>query len=259
MKECEFMKEIAITPLGTISPYPKGNRNCPGFLVQYNNNNILLDCGAGVTWLLKFPQDLENLNVIISHYHKDHFSDIGAIQYASYVYHNLGLLDKKIKVYLPKNDFMFNKKAIISNKESYLDYIDVENGYSFLIDDLKITFEDNKSHTIEAFMTKLENNDFKIIYTADIGTSNFESLIDFCLDADLIICESSLLKKYNSNSSTHMRAYDAGRLAKMANARRLLLTHFWPEEDIREYLMEAKEVFSNVDEALEGKKLVLKK
>ena len=103
------------------------------------------------------------------------------------------------------------------------------------------------------------NNDFKIIYTADIGTSSFESLIDFCLDADLIICESSLLKKYNSNSSTHMRAYDAGRLAKMANARRLLLTHFWPEEDIREYLMEAKEVFSNVDEALEGKKLVLKK
>ena len=154
MKECEFMKDITITPLGTISPYPKGDKNCPGFLVQYNNNNILLDCGAGVTRLLKFPQDLENLNVIISHYHKDHFSDIGAIQYASYVYHNLGLLDKKIKVYLPKNDFMFNKKAIISNKESYLDYIDVENGYSFLIDDLKITFEDNKSHTIEAFMTK---------------------------------------------------------------------------------------------------------
>ena len=52
MKECEFMKEIAITPLGTISPYPKGNRNCPGFLVQYNNNKILLDCGDGVTRLL---------------------------------------------------------------------------------------------------------------------------------------------------------------------------------------------------------------
>lgn len=68
-----------------------------------------------------------------------------------------------------------------------------------------------------------------------------------------------LHNKYNSISNTHMRAYDAERLAKMANARRLWLTHFCPEEDIREYLMEAKEVFSNVDEALEGKKLVLKK
>ena len=57
MKECEFMKEIAITPLGTISPYPKGDKNCPGFLVQYNNNNILLDCGSGITRLLNFPQD----------------------------------------------------------------------------------------------------------------------------------------------------------------------------------------------------------
>ena len=47
---------------------------------------------------------------MITHYHKDHFSDIGAIQYASYVYHNLELLNKKIKIYLPQKDFAFNKK-----------------------------------------------------------------------------------------------------------------------------------------------------
>ena len=27
------MSEITITPLGTISPYTKGNMNCPGILI----------------------------------------------------------------------------------------------------------------------------------------------------------------------------------------------------------------------------------
>ena len=35
------MSKIIITPLGTISPYTKGNMNCPGFLVEYNNQKIL--------------------------------------------------------------------------------------------------------------------------------------------------------------------------------------------------------------------------
>ena len=59
------MSKIIITPLGTISPYTKGNMNCPGFLVEYNSKKILLDCGNGITRLLNFPNDLKDLNVIL--------------------------------------------------------------------------------------------------------------------------------------------------------------------------------------------------
>ena len=253
------MSKIIITPLGTISPYPKGNMNCPGFLVEYNNKKILLDCGNGITRLLNLPEDLKNLSIIITHFHKDHFGDLGSLQYASYVYHNLGLLDKKIKVYLPKNDIAFNKVSIISNNESYSDYYDINNSYSFFIDDLNITFEDNNSHTIESYMVKLQNKDFKIVYTSDIGTTNFSKLVDFCIEADLIICESSFLKKHNTNSKTHMTAYDASILASKSNAKKLLLTHFWPEEEKRLYLEEALQNFQNVEIAEEGKRLILRR
>ena len=47
-KEFSKMNEIITTPLGTISPYTKGNRNCPGFLIEYNNQKILLDCENSV-------------------------------------------------------------------------------------------------------------------------------------------------------------------------------------------------------------------
>lgn len=253
------MSKISITPLGTISPYSKDNMNCPGFLIEYKEHKILLDCGNGITRILKFPEDLNNLNVIISHYHKDHIGDIGSLQYASFVYHNLKLLNDKIKIYLPKEDFNYEKKSILSNNDSYAEYIETEDNYSFNIDDLNISLCDNKSHTIESFMIKIQNDDFKIVYTSDIGITNFDKLINFCMDADLLICESSFLKKHNNISKTHMTAYDAGVLANKAKVKKLLLTHLWPEEDKKSYLEEAKQNFENVEVAYEEKKIVLSK
>ena len=40
---------VTITPLGTVSTYCYENKNCPSFLVEYNNNKILLDCGNGIS------------------------------------------------------------------------------------------------------------------------------------------------------------------------------------------------------------------
>ena len=108
------MEEIKIIPLGTVSPYPRENNNCPGYLVKLKYQKILLDCGNGITRLLNLPSDLENLNIVITHYHKDHFADIGGLQYASYVYHNLGLLDNKINVYLTKKEIDYRKEIITS-------------------------------------------------------------------------------------------------------------------------------------------------
>lgn len=253
------MNEMIITPLGTISPYLKESMNCPGFLVEYKDEKVLLDCGNGITRYLDFPNDLKNLTVIITHYHKDHFGDIGLVQYASYVYHNLGLLNEKIKIFLPKRDFGLNKESILLNDESYSDYFEIENNDSFHIGDLKISFLDNQSHSIESYMIKLMNENFKVVYTSDIGTTNFDQLVEFCQNSSLIICESSFLRKHNSLSKTHMTAYDAGLLANKSKAERLLLTHFWPEEDKRLYLEEAKQNFENIEVAEENKQIILRR
>lgn len=250
---------VIITPLGTVSPHCKKDTNCPGFLIEYNRYKYLLDCGNGITRFLNFPDDLNNLNVFITHYHFDHYGDIGSIQYDSYVYHNLGCLDNPINIYLPENDYKFRKKSILLNDEAYAEYKDISENRVYEIGNMKITFHNNRSHTIETFAIKLENSDFKIVYTSDVGTTNLDALIEFCKDSDLIICESSFLKNHNSSSKTHLTAYDAGLIAKLSNARKLLLTHFWPEEDKKLYLAEAKQNFLNTDVACEGKKLVLKR
>ena len=46
------------------------------------------------------------------------------------------MLKDKIKIYLPKNDFGFNKKSITERKESYAEYFDIEDNKVLSIDDL---------------------------------------------------------------------------------------------------------------------------
>ena len=41
--------------------------------------------------------------------------------------------------------------------------------------------------------------------------------------------------------------------------KKLLLTHFWPEEDRKLYVDEAKENFKNTESAREGKQLILRR
>lgn len=254
---------ISVTPLGTVSPYPKGNMNCPGILVEFDNKKILLDCGSGISRLFKFPKDLKKLIIILSHLHKDHYSDISSFAYGSYVYHNLGMLDEKIPVYLPVSfgdynsaDYKFIKSL---EDESFFEYIDDIGRYQH---DCVINYENSKIsfckniHPIRTYSTKINVNGVIIIYTSD--TAYNSELIRFAKNADLLICESTFLKGQHCTNG-HMYAYEAGKLAKNANVKQLMLTHFWPEISKENYVNEAKEYFENTIAAEEGQKLVLRR
>ena len=68
-----------------------------------------------------------------------------------------------------------------------------------------------------------------------------------------MICESSLLKSYGfPEINSHLTAEQAAIIAKQANVKGLALTHFWPEENIQNYLDEARKFFRNVIALNEG-------
>lgn len=118
------MNDIKIKALGSVSPYCKDSKNCPGYLIEHNDHKILLDCGSGITRLLDMNKDLNNLIIVISHLHKDHYSDLGSIGYTSYIQRRLGNLTNEIKVYIPLDtskpdyDYLMN-----FGKTNYLNFI----------------------------------------------------------------------------------------------------------------------------------------
>lgn len=274
------MGEMLITPLGTVSPYCKGSMNCPGFLVEYNQDKILLDCGNGITRYLNLIKDLNNLTIIISHLHKDHYGDLLSIAQSSYVLKRLGYLQNKIKVYIPKGDIVKveeygtdkdgwgTTKTVRKNlidfdyimglsKVGYLDIIPYDNNSKINFSDMELSFSKNP-HPLITYSTKLETEGLKVVYSSDTGYVK-NPLEKFAKDANLLICESTFLKGQIKTEDSHLFAYEAGIIARNANVQKLLLTHFWPEIDKQNYVNEAKEYFDNVEAAVEGKVLRLKR
>lgn len=272
------MSSFSIIPLGTVSPFCYDGHMCPGFLVKYHDQNILMDCGNGVTNYLQ-PEDYQNMTIIISHLHPDHYGDLLSIAQLSYVFHRLGYLNHQIQVYVPAGDVIHTDESYIDeagwgasrsvtkhlidydfvmNLESigFLKVVPYKQNQKIKFDDLEVSFSKNP-HPLTTYSIRLQDSSCKVAYSSDTGYLK-NTLATFAKDANLLICESTFLKGQVKSSDTHLFAFEAGMIARDANVHQLLLTHFWPLISKEQYVMEARGVFSNTEAAEEGKKLILK-
>lgn len=260
--------DFSVKVLGSVSPYCKGEKNCPGFLINYGNNKILLDCGNGITGLLNFPEDLKNLHIFISHLHRDHYVDLFSIADAAHVYNNLDLLKEKVKLYIPKvyepeeweRDYPkeYYDYMLLKRLNKYFNFINYNQSNKFSIEGLNISFIEN-THGIPCYSTKLEDDESKLIYTADTGYQVAKNLIKFAENSNLLIAESTFVRSDNKFNENHLHAHQSAEIARYAKVKKLLLTHFWPEHNPLDYLNEAKPIFENTEIAEEGKILKLRK
>ncbi len=69
-----------------------------------------------------------------------------------------------------------------------------------------------------------------VVYSGDTDYS--ENLVELAQDADILICESALPDSHKVNG--HLTPSLAGEMAKRANVRQLVLTHFYPECDTQD-------------------------
>ncbi len=238
--------------LGTQSPYNTKKHNCPGFFIQEGENLLMLDCGSGTHKMLKYPKDLQNLSVIISHLHRDHYNDIYNLQYASFVFHNQKRIDSPINIYLPQSPNSINED-IKAESNSFANYHEISENTKINIGNMQVTFC-TTDHPVETYAIKVTNGKTSIVYTSDTSFSSKDRIVQFAKGADLLICEASLLESYGfPEINSHLTAKQAGIIAREAKVKELMLTHFWPEENTRQYLKEAKKEFKRVVIAKEGR------
>lgn len=244
--------------LGTVSPHCHNEKNCPGFLVTTNNSKILLDCGNGITRNLNYPDDIQDLIIIISHLHRDHYSDLFSLAYDSYVYHNLGILKNRIKVYIPiqtseETKYDYNLLTNLG-EENYLEIITYQQQETITQGNTKISFSPNP-HSIPSYSIKIQEGTQSLVYSGDTGYIG-NTLEKFAIGANLLICESTFLKGQTRKKDYHLYAHEAAQIAKKSDVDKLLLTHFWPDIDKDLYLQEALPIFENTQVAEEN--LILK-
>ena len=267
---------MEVKVLGTVSPKCYENKNCPGYLINTRNKKILLDCGNGCTRYINSPEELSDIIIVISHLHRDHWGDLLSLGYDSYVLHNLGILKDRVKVYIPEyvpedkltstyldpitgdlcqtptNESIADYEFLLSlGEEHFLEFITYNKETKLKIDDIEIDFSKNP-HQVQAYSIRVKDKNSTVVYSGDTGYKN-NTLTNLATNADLLICESTFLSTQPKKLDYHLTTTEAATIAKEANVKSLLLTHFYPTIEKEEYVKEAQEVFENTTAAEEGK------
>ncbi len=229
---------FSVLPLGTNGLYPTDASPTSGYLVSYNDVNVLLDVGSGVFLKLKKIIKPESLSaVIITHYHFDHVSDIGVLSYY------LQTVNKKLIVYAPKDGSSYEE---LIKSSPYFDFRPIDSLTTYNVDGLKINFYE-MCHPIVTYSVSITAGDKKLSYSSDSNLNgDFEGLLSGC---DLAIMDSGFLKKDWNEHKPLISARHVGLLGKKFKVSRVLISHFNPTYNREDIIKEAKEEFSAVEPA----------
>lgn len=229
---------MKITVIGCWGGYPAKNEASSGYLLEYENYRILLDCGSGVLSQLQNHMKPEELDaVVLTHYHPDHVADIGVLQHAVLIQNILNGSKKNIPIY---------GHTLDADEFEKLTYKDITHGIAYSEDEplqigpLTFTFLRTK-HPVPCFAMRIEAEGQVIVYTGD--SAYLEELADFAKGANVLLCESNFYGDMDGSGAGHMTGREAGKIAEKADVQLLLLTHLPHYGDHDQLKREAGESF----------------
>jgi len=247
--------------LGCWAPYPRAGGACSGYLIRAGGLNVLLEAGNGtLSGLMRFI-DFRLLDaVIISHLHHDHYLDLFSLRHAIEGARRDGSRAAPLRLFAPAEPAAEFKllagygKAFAATPLESLPWECTPGGLNTRRLDLAgLTFRFAPAlHSIPGFSISLEGKG-KLVFSGD--TARTEELAALAEGADLFLCEASGQDSdTEAMQGVHLTARQAGETARQAGAKRLLLTHFWPEYDLSLLGRQAGEGFGEmVSLAREGK------
>jgi ribonuclease BN (tRNA processing enzyme) len=221
---------VRLTILGSGTGVPSGYRNSAGYFLELPDARLMMDCGAGTVHALarnELPWE-EMTHLCISHFHVDHVGELAsllfAFRYGMKTERSAPLtmigpvgLDRVIeglrlafgaKIFEPK--FPVNVRMVTPGEC-------VQLGLDSTLSVAKTV------HTSESLAFRIESQGRALCYTGDTGYDG--QLARFFRGADLLISECSF--RHQGEGVRHLSVKEAARLADLAEAARLIVTHFY--------------------------------
>ncbi len=243
---------MRITVLGSSGTYPRPGEACNGFLLQEGEASIVLDFGTGcMANLLQTVEFTDLAAVVISHMHVDHYLDLYPLFYALRFH-----LDKPwgLPLYGPPGALEIVGRLLGEDARAYLDRIftphELRASENLQVGPLSLCCYP-ACHPAEAFCLRLEAGGRVLAYSGD--TEPCPGLEEAARDADLFLCEATMINSFAEHAHGHLTSREAGETARAARASRLVLTHIWPTFDREQSRAEAAEAYGRpVEAALQG-------
>jgi ribonuclease BN (tRNA processing enzyme) len=212
---------LTLTVLGCSGSYPGPGGAASGYLLRGGGVTVWLDAGSGTLANLQRHVGLGDVDaVVLTHEHPDHMSDIEGFRVAcAYVVERTG-----VPVYAPAGVL----ERLSAEPEPAFAWRTVTDGDAVEVGGLSLRFS-RTDHPPETLAVRVDGEGRSLGYTADTGPA--WSMADAFGDGvDLALSEATYLAD-REGTAGHLSGRQAGELARVAGARRLVLTHLWPVLD----------------------------
>jgi ribonuclease BN (tRNA processing enzyme) len=219
---------VRLTVIGCSPAWPNPGGAQSGYLVEADGGRLLLDCGPGVLARLRERETWPQVDAIaITHFHLDHWGDLVPWVWGS--------------MYLFGVEQQFPELWVHNGGRTILEEFGVRFGFPDMFDrvfavreygaDDPFTTAGFKVDPVRLPHYRVETYGFRVsalgstlAYSGDSGPA--ESLGDLALDADLFLCEATLVDGDSDGTPRgHLSADEAVDAFERSGARRLLLTH----------------------------------
>lgn len=245
--EYENLSSMKVYFLGTNGWFTTPTGNTPCILIDSKEGYIIFDAGNGIYKIKDYIKENKPISLFISHFHLDHVSGIHSKVLGT-------IFPSPINIYFGKgrkNDFDVLSNAPYTNPKNSIKTFELEEGkhdIGFLVEVFKMRHT-NENH---GYRVTLEGK--TIAYSGDTGICS--NSIPLAQDVDLLIHECSFIKAPEPETWDHVDPYLAANLAKEANSKQLILTHFdaslYTDLDKRKWAeQEAKKIFPNTQAAVD--------
>lgn len=228
---------MELTVLGCSGSYngPQGGA-CSGYLLRCGTTSVWLDCGNGTFGHLQQHIAVEDLDaVVITHEHPDHCVDV----YGLHVLIRYGLEREGLPVFAPPGLAEHLGHLVGGDWGGAFEWIPIGESEAVVCGDVTMRFS-RTDHPPPTFAVEAEAFGKRLIYTSDTGPD--WSVDAFDRGADLVLSEATYLHG-EKPAEIHLSAHEAGKAARDAGARRLMLTHLWPRLDPHRVVDEGSDAF----------------
>jgi ribonuclease BN (tRNA processing enzyme) len=241
---------MKLVVLGSGTSVPHAQRASAAFWLETDTGSILLDCGAEAAHRMAQENlDWPNLDAIwISHLHLDHCGGLASLLFGLKWAPQTQTRTKPMNIFACKGVGRLLQAIDESNDYGLLkqpfpvelrEIDDPTNDFAILATVRAQTF--STPHTHESLAIRLtDSHNTSLVYSSDTGYS--EQLGRFAGGADLLILECSFHR--GKPVTTHLELADAMRIAQIAEPRKLLLMHLYPEWDGIDIEEEARELWA---------------
>lgn len=248
--------------LGTNGWYSSPTGDTPCILIDSKDHYVIFDAGNGIYKLDQYITSTKPISMFISHFHLDHTSGLHILNKFKFkqgidVYVGKGRIRDFATLVNPPFTIGYTKRPenILNLKTKIrLHELSEENRVPFPV----IAIPVRHAYGGHGYRIELEG---KIIsYTGDCGLS--DNVRTLAKNADLLICECAKKNIKRPNPWGHFDPNLAATLAKEANVKQLLLTHFGADlyttlDDRKWAEKEARKIFPNTLAATDGMEFIL--